>query len=55
MECRLVFNTYSNSDITDSTLSGQLQQPLKYYKFRRVSAKSGRVVFYLFFRKEEDA
>ncbi|CAF5203525.1 unnamed protein product, partial [Rotaria magnacalcarata] len=30
------------------------QQQLKYYKFRRVPTKTGKAVFYLFFRKEED-
>ena len=54
MECRLVLNNCSNYDITNSALSGQLQQQLKYYKFRRVPTKNGKAVFYLFFRKEEE-
>ncbi|CAF4391892.1 unnamed protein product [Rotaria magnacalcarata] len=54
MECRLVLNNCSNFDITNSALSGMLQQQLKYYKFRRVPTKTGNAVFYLFFRKEED-
>ncbi|CAF4627131.1 unnamed protein product, partial [Rotaria magnacalcarata] len=40
MECRLVLNNCSNFDITNSALSGMLQQQLKYYKFRRVPTKT---------------
>ena len=54
MECRLVLNNLSEGDIPNSELSGLLQQQLKYYKFRRVPTKTGKSVFYLFFRKEAD-
>lgn len=54
MEYRLVLNNRSTSDIPNSILYGQLQQDLKYYKFRRVPTKTGKAVFYLFFRKEEE-
>ena len=54
MECRLVLNNLSTSDISNSSLSGQLQQQLKYYKFRRVPTKAGKSIFYLFFHREED-
>ncbi|CAF4544279.1 unnamed protein product [Rotaria socialis] len=35
MECRLVLNNRSTVDIPNDVLCGQLQQQLKYYKFRR--------------------
>jgi hypothetical protein len=54
MECRLVLNIRSGTDISNSMLSGELHQKLKYYKFRRVSSKLGKPVFYLFFKKEQD-
>jgi hypothetical protein len=54
MECRLVLNNRSETDIENSVLCGSLQQQLKYYKFRRVQTKAGKSIFYLFFRKEED-
>lgn len=54
MEYRLVLNNRSEYDIPNSVLSGQLHQDLKYYKFRRVSSKIGKPIFYLFFRREED-
>jgi hypothetical protein len=54
MECRLVLNNRSESDIPNSVSSGPLQQQLKYYKFRRVHTKFGRCIYYLFFRREED-
>ena len=54
MEYRLVLNSRSKSDIPNSILLGQLRQHLKYYKFRRVPTKTGKFVFYLFFRKEEE-
>jgi hypothetical protein len=54
MECRLVLNNHSESDISNNSLSGQLHQQLKYYKFHRVSWKIGKPVFCLFFRKEKD-
>ena len=54
MECRLVLNNCSNFDISNNALTGELQQQLKYYKFRRVPTKTGKAVFYLFFRREED-
>lgn len=55
MEHRLVLNNRSNSgDIPNSRLAGELQQTLKYYKFRRVPSKTGKPVFYLFFRREEE-
>lgn len=55
MECRLVLNNRSGlNDIPNSTLTGELRQQLKFYKFRRVLSKTGNPVFYLFFRKEED-
>ena len=54
MECRLVLNNRSESDIPNSILCGQLQQRLKYYKFRRVHTKIGKCIYYLFFRREEE-
>jgi hypothetical protein len=54
MECRLVLNNCSESDIPNKVLCGQLQQQLKYYKFRRVPTKTGKAIFYLFFRKEKE-
>ena len=54
MECRLVLNNLSADDISNSDLSGLLQQQLKYYKFRRVPTKSGKSIFYLFFHREAD-
>lgn len=54
MECRLVLNNLSGDDLPNSDLSGLLQQQLKYYKFRRVPTKTGKSIFYLFFRKEAD-
>lgn len=54
MECRLVLNNRSRVDIPNDVLRGQLQQQLKYYKFRRVQTKAGKAVFYLFFRKEAE-
>lgn len=54
MEHRLVLNNRTDTDITNSELCGILHQSLKYVKFRRVQTKSGKAVFYLFFRKEED-
>ena len=54
MECRLVLNNLSADDISNSDLSGVLQQQLKYYKFRRVPTKSGKSIFYLFFHREAD-
>ncbi|UJR18805.1 hypothetical protein I4U23_005711 [Adineta vaga] len=35
-------------------LCGQLQQQLKYYKFRRVHTKAGKDIFYLFFKGEQE-
>ncbi|CAF4056797.1 unnamed protein product [Rotaria magnacalcarata] len=40
MECRLVLNNRSTVDIPNDVLCGQLQQQLKYYKFRRDILKS---------------
>ncbi|CAF1289199.1 unnamed protein product [Adineta steineri] len=54
MECRLVLNNCSEHDIPNSVLSGELQQKLKFYKFRRVQTKAGKSLFYLFFKKEQD-
>ncbi|CAF1314361.1 unnamed protein product [Adineta ricciae] len=54
MEHRLVLNNRSESDIPDRVLCGQLQQQLKYYKFRRVHAKDGKDIYYLFFKREEE-
>ncbi len=54
MECRLVLNNHSESDISNHILGGILHQKLKYYKFRRILSKIGKPMFYLFFRKEED-
>ena len=54
MECRLVLNNRTNTDLTNDHMCGLLHQRLKYYKYRRVPAKNGKSIFYLFFRKEED-
>jgi hypothetical protein len=54
MQCRLVLNNRTAIDITDKDMRGLLHQKLKYFKFRRVPTKTGKAVFYLFFRKEED-
>lgn len=54
MECRLVLNNRTDNEITNEDMSGWYHQQLKYYKFRRVRSKSGKSVFYLFFRREED-
>ena len=54
MECRVALNNRSESDIPNSALLGRLQQQLKYYKFRRVQTKTGKSMFYLFFKREQD-
>ena len=54
MECRLVLNNRTDSDISNKDMCGILHQNLKYYKFRRVPTKTGKSIFYLFFRREED-
>lgn len=54
MECRLVLYSRSSNPITDHDLKGQLHQDLKHFKFRRVPAKNGKTVIYLFFRREEE-
>lgn len=53
MECRLVLNNRTDSDITNEKMCGYYQQHLNYYKYRRIPSKTGKSVFYLFFRKEE--
>ena len=55
MECKLVLNNRRDADIPDGDMCGRYHQQLKYSKFRRVkSKKTGKTVFFLFFRKEED-
>ena len=54
MECRLVLNNRNETDITNKDMSGLYHQCLKYYKFHRVQTRTGKSIFYLFFRKEED-
>jgi hypothetical protein len=54
MEYRLVLNNRTDTDITNNEMCGIFHQRLKYSRFRRVPTKSGKEVFYLFFRKEED-
>lgn len=54
MELRLVLNNRTNVDITNDDMCGIYHQCLKYFKFRRVTTKTGKSIFYLFFRKEED-
>ena len=54
MECRLVLYAKSSNQITDYHLKGPLHRELKYLKFRRVPAKNGKTVVYLFFRREEE-
>ena len=54
MECRLVLNNRTNSEITNKDMDGRFHQLLKYYKYRRVPSKNGKAIFYLFFRKEEE-
>ncbi|CAF1539762.1 unnamed protein product, partial [Rotaria sp. Silwood1] len=52
MEYRLVLNNCSSSDIPNSVLCGQLEQQLKYYKFRRVPTKTDKAdIFKLFVRR----
>lgn len=53
MECRLVLNNRTDTEITDRDMDGRFHQQLKYYKYRRVPTKNGKAIFYLFFRKEE--
>lgn len=54
MERRLVLNNRTETEITDNEMSGWFHQQLKFYKFRRVPTKTGKSIFYLFFRTEED-
>ena len=54
MEQRLVLNNRINVEISNADMRGIFHQSLKYYKFRRVPTKTGKAIFYLFFRKEED-
>ncbi|CAF4068105.1 unnamed protein product [Adineta steineri] len=54
MEHRLVLNNRTDTDITNNEMCGIFHQRLKYSRFRRVPTKTGKVVFYLFFHKEED-
>lgn len=54
MEHRLVLNNRSTSDIPNSRLCGELRQQLEYFKFRRVPTKTGKGLYYLFFRKEQN-
>ncbi|CAF2018514.1 unnamed protein product [Rotaria magnacalcarata] len=54
MECRLVLNNRTDTEITNKDMNGRFHQQLKYYKYRRVPSKNGKAVFYLFFRKEEE-
>ena len=54
MECRLVLNNRNETELTNKDMSGLYHQRLKYYKFRRVQTRTGKSMFYLFFRKEED-
>ncbi len=54
MECRLVLNNRTDTEITDKEMGGRFHQQLKYYKYRRVPTKNGKAIFYLFFRKEEE-
>ncbi|CAF4370734.1 unnamed protein product [Rotaria socialis] len=54
MECRLVLNNRTDNEIKNKDMSGILHQQLKYFKFRRVTSKTGKSIFYLFFRKEEE-
>ena len=54
MECRLVLNNRSDNEISNNDMCGWFHQQLKYYKHRRVPSKSGKSIFYLFYRKEEE-
>jgi len=54
MERRLVLNNRGDTEISNKDMSGRFHQHLKYYKYRRIPTKSGKAVFYLFFRKEEE-
>ncbi|CAF1276075.1 unnamed protein product [Adineta steineri] len=54
MECRLVLNNLTDRDLTNDYMRGLLHQQLKYQKYRRVPARNGKSIFYLFFQKEED-
>lgn len=54
MEHILVLNNRMDAKISNDDMSGIFHQCLKYYKFRRVTTKTGKSIFYLFFRKEED-
>ena len=54
MEHRLVLNNRMDAEISNDDMKGIFHQCLKYYKFRRITTKTGKSIFYLFFRKEED-
>lgn len=54
MELKLVMNNRTNTDISNKDMCGYLHQQLKFYKFRRVPTKSGKSIFYLFFRREQE-
>lgn len=54
MECRLVLNNHTATELTSDYMCGILHQQLKYKKYREVRRKNGKSVFYLFFQKEED-
>ena len=53
MEFRLVLNNRTNIDITNDDMCGIYHQRLKYFKFRRVTTKTGKSIFYLFFEKKK--
>ncbi len=53
MECRLVSNNRADSNITNNDMCGYIHQLLKYYKFHRVSIKTGKPIFYLFSEKKK--
>ena len=54
MEHRLVLNNRTTTDISNNDMCDIFHQHLKFFKFRRVPTKTGKAVFYLLFRKEED-
>ena len=54
MECRLVLYQLLDTNITNEEMSGRIKQDLKYVRFRRVPAKKGNSIFYLFFKREMD-
>lgn len=54
MECTLVLNNHTATELSSHDMCGILHQQLKYKEYRKVKIKYGKPVFYLSFQKEED-